>query len=278
MTDTHRNTRHEKIRRYINGMIKTMPKLIVGNWKMNELVDDATQLAEKICHEASNSACDIVLCPPATLLYLVQNAVKGSDIATGGQDCHTKNRGAYTGDISAAMLADIGATYVIVGHSERRRQHGETDHLVAGKAAAAIRAGLVPIVCVGETADIREAGDAEVKVCAELSGSLAGLAPMTEVVVAYEPIWAIGTGESCGAPQITSMHAALKVQLQKLGFSGSTRILYGGSVKADNAAAIMALPNVGGVLVGGASLSANEFLSIIAAANKNAVGPEAATG
>ena len=154
---------------------------------------------------------------------------------------------------------------------------GESDHLVAGKAAAAIRAGLIPIVCVGETADIREAGDAEAKVAAELAGSLAGLAPMTEIVVAYEPIWAIGTGESCGPAEITGMHAALKVQLQKLGFSGATRILYGGSVKADNATGILALPNVGGVLVGGASLAAGEFLSIIAAASKNAVGPDAAT-
>ncbi len=202
--------------------------------------------------------CDLLVCPPATLLATFARLLPGT-IAVGGQDCHARGAGAHTGDISAAMLRDAGATAVILGHSERRADHHETDQDVLDKVRAAVSAGLLPVVCVGETGAERDAGRAHDIVARQLAGSLPdGFAG----VVAYEPVWAIGTGRVPSTQDIVAMHGFIRAQL---GTSG-TRILYGGSVKADNAAALMALPEVGGVLVGGASLDAAGFCAIAAAA------------
>ena len=236
-----------------------MQPLIAGNWKMNGLRADAAALAEAL--RGGVAGCDLLVCPPATVLAEVAGALAGSAVAVGGQNCHDAARGAHTGDISAAMLRDAGAAWVILGHSERRQAHGETDAAVRRKAAAAAEAGLVPIVCVGETEDQREAGQARTVVGAQLSGSLP---PGFQGVVAYEPIWAIGTGRVPTAADVAAMHAHIRRQLvSDLGEAGAgLRILYGGSVKPDNAAALLSLPDVGGALVGGASLVAADFLGI----------------
>jgi triosephosphate isomerase len=236
--------------------------LIAGNWKMNGRKAEGLALARKLAERASASApsAELLVCPPATLLALVAEALAGSGVALGGQDCHPEPSGAHTGDISAEMLADFGCRYVIVGHSERRSDHGESDALVRRKAEAALRAGLVAIVCVGETETERMRGEASAIVERQLTGSLPDAAEAETVVIAYEPVWAIGAGRSATVQDVAEMHAHIR---RMLGGNGAgMRILYGGSVKAANAADLLALADVDGALVGGASLQLDEFWSI----------------
>lgn len=248
----------------------TTPRpLIAGNWKMNGL---ATALEEARAVAASldrrPAAARVAIFPPATLLNRLAQALEGSFVLVGGQDCHHAANGAHTGDVSAEMVADAGGGLVICGHSERRTDHGETSRQVAGKAEAAVAAGLEPIVCVGETLDLRQAGQAVSHVVGQvresLSASLAGKA----FNVAYEPLWAIGTGHTASVENIVEMHTAIRAELVGMfGEQGQgVPILYGGSVKPENAREILAAPEVGGALVGGASLKASDFLAIIEAA------------
>ena len=238
-----------------------MRQLIAGNWKMNGLHADGLALARAVRDGATGLVCDLLLCPPATLLAAIADAVAGSPVLIGGQDCHALPRGAHTGDVSAAMLRDAGASWVIVGHSERRGDHAENDPTVLYKAEAAAAAGLTPIVCVGETEQHRLSGNAEVVVASQIDGSIP---PNFNGVVAYEPVWAIGTGRTATESDVVAMHKVIRDQLvSTLGEAGrGVRILYGGSVKPGNAAALLALPEVGGALVGGASLVAADFLAI----------------
>ena len=213
-----------------------------------------------------NPACDILLCPPATLLAPMAAATNGSALAVGGQNCHQNASGAHTGDISAAMLKDAGATYVILGHSERRADHAETSALIKAKAHAALTAGLTPVVCIGETEAERDAGSTLQVIGSQLDASIPDGATAAKLVVAYEPVWAIGTGRTPTIPQIAEVHAFLRARLT--GLIGQTeaagvRLLYGGSVKPSNAAEIFAVPQVDGALVGGASLKAADFGAII---------------
>jgi triosephosphate isomerase (TIM) len=234
-------------------------KLIAGNWKMNGLKADGLALAGDIAARAKTAAlnCDLLVCPPATLVAGVGDALGGSGVALGGQDCAAAEKGAYTGDISAEMLRDAGCGYVILGHSERRHGCGETDAAVGAKVAAAWRAGLVAILCVGETRAEREAGLAQTVVSAQLSGSLPDRTDAARLVVAYEPVWAIGTGLTPTLADIEEIHCAIRT-----GIPADTRILYGGSVNPKNAADILALAEVDGALVGGASLKAEDFWAI----------------
>lgn len=213
---------------------------------------------------ASGAGVELALCLPATLLGLVASKDTVSGFPLGGQDCHANASGAHTGDVSAEMLADIGARYVIVGHSERRADHGESDAAVAMKASAAFRAGLVPIICVGENLDQRDAGHAVSVVSAQLSASVPDEAASREFVIAYEPIWAIGTGRTPTVEQVEEVHDCIRSALvTRFGEQqGRTRLLYGGSVKPGNAAELMNARNVDGALVGGASLKAEDFLAI----------------
>ena len=233
-------------------------RLVAGNWKMNGLRGDGVALARAVAVRAAEAhRCDLLVCPPATLLGAVGDALSGSGVMVGGQDCHAAASGAFTGSISAEMLKDAGCGHVIVGHSERRHGLGESDADVRAKAAAAHRAGLVAIVCVGETRAEREAGRAVDVVATQLAGSLPQGAGADRLVVAYEPVWAIGTGLTPTADDIVAMHAAIRGCVPD-----GTRILYGGSVNPGNAAAILALPEVDGALVGGASLKADDFWAI----------------
>ena len=240
-----------------------MPPLIAGNWKMNGLRAEAAVLAAAL--RGGAPGCDLLVCPPTTVLAEVARLLRGSAVMVGGQDCHEAASGAHTGDVSAPMLRDAGAGWVILGHSERRQDHEEMDVAVRRKAVAAAAAGLVPVVCVGETAAERERGHAERVVGRQLAGSLP---PGFAGVVAYEPVWAIGTGLVPTDADVAAMHAFIRAQLvADLGANGATlRILYGGSVKPGNAAALLGLPDVGGALVGGASLKADDFLAIAHAA------------
>lgn len=241
-----------------------MPRrtLIAGNWKMHGLQADLGFFAE-IADAASASAAEILVCPPSTLLHAAAGACRGTAVRLGGQDCHADTAGAHTGDISAQMLRDAGAGYVIVGHSERRADHGETDAIVRAKAEAAMAAGLTPIVCIGETREQRERGEAADIVSRQLSGSLPTKANGTTAVIAYEPVWAIGTGLTASQDDVAEMHATIRAQLDDF---TAFRILYGGSVKPANAAALLALTDVDGALVGGASLESSDFRAIVAAA------------
>lgn len=240
--------------------------LIAGNWKMHCRRQDGFALAQALAEKAGaapHPRFDLLLCPPATLVETVTRAVAGSAVLVGGQDCHADAQGAHTGDIAAEMLADLGARFVIVGHSERRQNHGETDAQVKAKAAAALRAGLTVIVCVGETEPERDAGQAESVVIAHVTGSIPAGANADNLVVAYEPLWAIGTGRTPTIADIAAMHATIRRTLAGLVEQPErVRILYGGSVKASNAAEILAVADVDGALVGGASLKADEFWSI----------------
>jgi triosephosphate isomerase len=239
--------------------------LIAGNWKMNGLaasLDEARAVAAGL---AGLSGVRVAICPPATLIDRLRQAIGGGPVLVGGQDCRAEASGAFTGDISAEMLADAGASLVILGHSERRAGHGETDALVAAKARAALRVGLEPIVCVGETLEQRQAGQALTVVTGQVRGSLpAGLAGQA-FAVAYEPVWAIGTGLTPTTAEIAEMHTAIRATLREMfGAEGDKApILYGGSVKPSNAAEILHAAEVGGALVGGASLKAEDFLGII---------------
>jgi triosephosphate isomerase (TIM) len=242
-----------------------MPQLIAGNWKMHCLAAEAVALAQAVVAGARDVTADLLVCPTALHVAAVAQALKGSAVAVGGQDCHQAKQGPHTGDIAAPMLADAGASWVILGHSERRQNHGETDELVREKTLAAVAAGLMPIVCVGETADQRAGGQETDIVGWQLAGSLPK--PFSGVV-AYEPVWAIGTGKTATDEDVATMHAFIREELvRQFGDAGAIiRILYGGSVKAANAASLLAVPHVGGALVGGASLSAPEFLAIARAA------------
>ncbi len=250
-----------------------MPKprpLIAGNWKMNGLSADGWALADAIVRGAGAlpaGGAELLVCPPATLIGLVAEAVTGSPVALGAQDCHMKDSGARTGDIAASMLADLGCRYVIVGHSERRADHGESSATVRAKAEAARRAGLVAIVCVGETWAEREAGNAEAVIVGQIVGSVPPLSTSTNLVIAYEPVWAIGSGRTATPGQVAEIHALVRRELAaQLKNADAIRILYGGSVKPSNAAELLAVANVDGALVGGASLKAGDFLAIAAAA------------
>lgn len=252
---------------------KTRP-LVAGNWKMNGLTADLGEVAAIRDSVAAGHAglADIVVCPPATLIGAAAKLCSGSAVTIGGQDCHTESCGAHTGDISAKMLRDAGATYVIVGHSERRLEHGETDALVSAKAVAAQGAGLNVILCVGETEAERTAGHALDRVAEQLEKSLPHAPGTTELIVAYEPIWAIGTGVTPTPQDVAEMHGFLRRRLAaRLPHGDQVRILYGGSVKPANAAELLHLPAVDGALVGGASLKAEEFLAIAAAYRKPSV-------
>jgi triosephosphate isomerase len=238
--------------------------LIAGNWKMHGLaasLDEARAVAAGVGAKGPR----VALCPPATLVDRMAQALKGSPVLVGGQDCSPEESGAFTGDISAAMLADAGARLVIVGHSERRAGHGETDAIVAAKARAAVRGHLEPIVCVGETLAQRQAGDALAVVTGQVRGSLPRELDRMAFAVAYEPVWAIGTGLTPTTPEIEEIHRAIRATIVELfGEDGAkVPILYGGSVKPANAAEILHAAEVGGALVGGASLKAADFLGIV---------------
>ncbi|MDR3470891.1 MAG: triose-phosphate isomerase [Devosia sp.] len=250
-------------------MTSTITPLITGNWKMNGLraaLTETDRLAALLA-AGRQPACEVAICPPATLLAAMSARLAGTPIATGGQDCHPAAGGAHTGDLSAPMLADAGASFVIVGHSERRADHGETDELVNAKAQAGLGAGLVPIICVGETRPEREAGEAETVVARQLAGSVPDAADEAEFVIAYEPVWAIGTGLTPSNADIAAMHGAIRRLLTaRFGERGaSVRILYGGSLKPGNAKEILAVPDVNGGLIGGASLLSSDLYAIISA-------------
>jgi triosephosphate isomerase (TIM) len=236
--------------------------LVAGNWKMNGLAASIGQLKAVIAGAGALPKVELMVCPPATLIASFAAAARGTPVLIGGQDCHALASGAYTGDISAEMLKDAGASAVIVGHSERRQYHHETDAEVRAKAQAARRAGLTPIVCVGETRPQREAGRALEVVATQLQGSLPDEA--ADLVVAYEPVWAIGTGLTPTPADVGEMHRSIREHLvSRYGASGQgTRILYGGSVNPKNAAELLAVEDVDGALVGGASLKADDFLAI----------------
>jgi triosephosphate isomerase (TIM) len=238
--------------------------LVAGNWKMNGLAASAAELA-KIIHGATALAgkADLMVCPPATLIADFARAARGSKVAIGAQDCHADASGAHTGDIAAVMLKDAGATAVIVGHSERRTDHHETDAQVRAKAVAAWRAGLAAIVCVGEQRFEREAGKTLAVVGGQLDGSLPDGASEGNLVVAYEPVWAIGTGLTPTAADVAEVHAFIRQKLaDKYAKGADVRILYGGSVKPANAKELLGVAHVNGALVGGASLIAADFLGI----------------
>jgi triosephosphate isomerase len=241
--------------------------LIAGNWKMHGTLREAAALTEAVRAGAVAAplAADLLVCPPFPYLYLTAAALIGQPVAVGAQDCHAAAKGAHTGDISAPMLRDVGATHVILGHSERRTDHGETDAAVRAKAEAALAAGLVPVVCVGETEAERLAGRAEQVVERQLAESLPD---GFRGVVAYEPVWAIGTGRTPTEEDIAAIHGVIRSRLAaRFAAAGQgMRILYGGSMKPGNAKAILGLPNVDGGLVGGASLVAADFLAIARAA------------
>ncbi|MBM1172103.1 triose-phosphate isomerase [Microvirga arabica] len=244
--------------------------LVAGNWKMNGLRASARVLEEIHAGYTPGlrAKVELAVCPPATLIGHAAQLSVGSRVAIGGQDCHAKESGAFTGDLSAEMLADAGATYVIVGHSERRQYHKEKDQDVCAKAVAAHRAGLTAIVCVGETREEREAGKALAVVKKQLRGSVPVDSNSHNLVVAYEPVWAIGTGLTPTAADVAEVHAAIREELKRLvgkADAPKVRILYGGSVKPTNAAELMAVENVNGALVGGASLVAADFLGIAGA-------------
>jgi len=241
--------------------------LIAANWKMNGLKADGTALAGAVAERAKAAgaalAADILICPPATLIALVGDVLAGSPVWLGGQDCSPETSGAFTGDIAATMLRDLGCRAVITGHSERRAGHRETNGQVRAKTSAALAQGLVAIVCVGETAEERDAGQALDVVGARLLHSVPDDATAATLVVAYEPIWAIGTGRVPTLAEIEAMHRHIRALLaDKLSDGADVRILYGGSVKASNAREILAIADVDGALVGGASLQAEDFWAI----------------
>ena len=239
---------------------------VAGNWKMNGTsasLPELRQIANGFLGGLDAEA-DAAICVPATLLMRAAEMLADSPVRAGGQDCHTRASGAHTGDISAVMLKDAGAHYVIVGHSERRTDHGETDALVRDKTEAAWHAGLTAIICIGETRAEREAGRTLDVLTVQLEGSVPGIATATNTVVAYEPVWAIGTGLTPSAADVAGAHAHIRATLERLcgGHGLRMRILYGGSVKPSNAVELLGVDNVDGALVGGASLKAADFLGI----------------
>lgn len=245
--------------------------LITGNWKMNLTVAEAMPLITQLKARAAEMAkADVAVCPPFTTLAAVVAATAGSPIAVGAQNVHWEDSGAFTGEISGPMLAAIPVRYVIIGHSERRQYFGETDDTVNRRTKAALKAGLTPIVCVGELLEQRDAGQTEVVVGRQMAAALADLTPeqAARVVIAYEPVWAIGTGRTATPAQAQEVHAFLRRQLQQAfgTVAQSMRILYGGSMKAKNAGELLAQPDIDGGLIGGASLVVDEFMAIVASA------------
>lgn len=245
-----------------------MPKILVGNWKMVGIPEEGHPLLVAVAQAAARSPSQVVVCPPAIWIERCVAQFLGAPVSVGGQDCHAEPQGAYTGDISAPMLKAAGCTHVIVGHSERRAGYGETSAAISRKAARAIEAGLIPIICIGETLAERESGKASEVVSQQLRESLPETARAGNFVLAYEPVWAIGSGKIPSMEDIAQMHAViLSVAAQVTSLApAQVSVLYGGSVKPDNAAAILAVPGVAGVLVGGASVKAEEFCRIIDAA------------
>jgi len=242
-----------------------MRALLAGNWKMNGVRASLAEIRALKRIVGAKPAADIVICPPATLIAEAARTVEDGPIGIGAQDCHWETSGAFTGDVSAEMLRDAGAMSVILGHSERRQYHGESDRMVAAKVAAACRAGLTAILCVGESEQQRDSGQAIPVVKSQLAASTEAEVNPAELVIAYEPVWAIGTGRTPNAQDIVEMHDAVRAELQqRFGNDGAQiRILYGGSVKPDNSAEILSLPGVNGALIGGASLRSADFLSIL---------------
>ena len=243
-------------------------KVAAGNWKMHGGKANLAEVAA-LLNAVSDPGCDVVICPAATLIAPMAEATHQAYIHVGGQDCHGELEGAHTGDISAEMIADAGGTHVIVGHSERRTDHREDDALIHGKALAAYRAGLVAIICVGETLTERDAGQALDVVGQQLADSVPDSATAANTIIAYEPVWAIGTGRTPSLADIEEMHSDIRARLtSRFGgdIANGIRILYGGSVKPGNAAEIFAVPDVDGGLVGGASLKAADFARIVKAA------------
>ncbi|MDF3130959.1 triose-phosphate isomerase [Kiritimatiellaeota bacterium B1221] len=247
-------------------------KIIAGNWKMNKTVSEAQNLADAIKRDLDSEAkVDVVLCPPFTAISAVSQAVSGTQIAVGAQNMHFEASGAYTGEISAEMLREQYCRYVILGHSERRQYFGETDESVNKKTVAALAAGLKPIVCVGETLEEREADKYEDVIRTQINGGLAGLseADLKNVVIAYEPVWAIGTGKTASPEQAQEVHAfirSLLVELSSQATADTVRIQYGGSMKPGNAAELLSKPDIDGGLIGGAALDAPSFIGIVKAA------------
>ncbi len=247
----------------------TKKQLIAGNWKLNGSLAANEVLLKALLQGVGAPACEIAVCVPAPYLAQVQSLVAGSPIALGAQDVSAEPKGAFTGEQSGAMLKEFAVRYAIVGHSERRQYHGETDELVAGKTAAALANGITPIVCVGETLAQREAGQTEEIVKRQLAAVIhVNGHCISEIVVAYEPVWAIGTGKTATPEQAQAVHAVLRAQLHHAAseHAAGIRILYGGSMNAANAAELLAQPDIDGGLIGGASLKAPDFLQIIAAA------------
>ncbi len=243
-------------------------KLIAGNWKMNGLMEDGIALAKGIAQEVKafgKSECEFLVCPPFTLLASVKKALRGAKVALGAQDVHFAEKGAHTGDISPLMVKDLGCTYVIIGHSERRADHFESNELICKKAVAAHAAGLKTVICIGETEAQRDAGKT-IDVCKEqILGSVPDDSTAADTVIAYEPVWAIGTGKTPTANDVEEVHAAVrKVLAKKIGKGNANKmkILYGGSVKPSNAKEFLSLPDVDGALIGGASLKVADFMAI----------------
>lgn len=243
---------------------------IAGNWKMNLLRDSSVALVHGLLDAVADGKVDVAVCPPSVYLHDVGAALSGSKIALGAQNMSDQAEGAFTGEVSAAMLSDLGCKYVILGHSERRQLFGETDASVNLKLVAALAGNLIPIVCVGETLDEREGGTTADVIATQVRGSLAGLTAQQaeKLVIAYEPVWAIGTGKTASPEQAEEVHAQIRSLLTELfgEVAETIRIQYGGSVKPDNAAELLGKPNIDGALVGGASLKADSFAAIVAAA------------
>lgn len=240
-------------------------KLAAGNWKMNGTLASLAEV-ETLMRDCASAGAEILICPPATLLRPMAERVGQGTVAVGGQDCHAKDAGAHTGDISAEQLRDAGASYVIVGHSERRADHGETDAAISAKAVAVHRAGIASVICVGETEAQRDADETLDVIARQLAGSVPDCATAANTVIAYEPVWAIGTGRTPTTDQIAEVHAAMREALvARFADGAGFRLLYGGSVKPSNAAEIFAIAHVDGALVGGASLKAADFAPIVKA-------------
>ncbi|MDB4215371.1 triose-phosphate isomerase [Burkholderiaceae bacterium] len=246
-----------------------MKKLIAGNWKMNgDSASSAELLARIVAGLPGLDACDVLVCPPSVYVASAVTALAGQSVAVGGQDVSVQVKGAYTGEVSAVMLRDVGATYAIVGHSERRQYHGETDALVAEKAHAALAHGITPVVCIGETLAQREAGETNAVVKRQLAAVIHAVGHcVSELVLAYEPVWAIGTGQTATPEQAQAVHAVIRAQIAAATeHPERVRILYGGSMNAANATQLLAQPDIDGGLIGGASLKVADFLTIIRAA------------
>jgi triosephosphate isomerase len=241
--------------------------LVVGNWKMNGSRASVAALLGEVLASTPSGAAEVAVCPSYVHLAQAIQQCAGSAVAVGAQDCSHMPSGAYTGEVSARMLADVGCRWVIIGHSERRQYHSESDKLVAAKLGAAVAAGLQPIVCVGETREQRENGEAEAVVAGQLRGALDGQSSLAGLVVAYEPVWAIGTGLTASPEQAQAMHACIRGCLADVAGvdPDATRVLYGGSVKPGNAAELFAQRDIDGALVGGAALDAGDFLAIVGA-------------